>query len=160
MSCIHIYSLVTREMHTHMHSLEKHAMNTHIQSLETRVIKIICSFSRYTCHEYKHSFSKHRDTHVMNTHIHPLNNHEMNTPIHFSDINDKERETWLQSVKLQSRPTFAQFSRFAWLGRYALLGFTLDPLGTFAPLAGLHRLISCPTTISLINIQFPIPNSS
>jgi len=26
-----------------------------------------------------------------------------------------------------------------------------DPLGTFAPLAGLHRLISCPTTISSHN---------
>jgi len=39
MSCIHIYSLVTREMHTHMHSLEKHAMKTYIHSLETLVTK-------------------------------------------------------------------------------------------------------------------------
>jgi len=52
-------------------------------------------------------------------------------------------------VKLQSRTTFAQFGRFAWLGSSILLGSTqVDPLGTFAPLAGLHRLISCPTTIS------------
>jgi len=58
----YIYSPDTREMHTHMHSLEKHAMNTHVHSLETNVIKIIYSFSRYTCHEYTHSFSKHRDT--------------------------------------------------------------------------------------------------
>jgi len=62
MSCIHIYSLDTREMHTHMHSLEKHAMNTHIHSLETHAIKINYSFSRYTCHEYTHPFFKHRDT--------------------------------------------------------------------------------------------------
>jgi len=32
-----------------------------------------------------------------------------------------------------------------------LVWFYWDPLGTFAPLAGLHRLISCPTTISLYN---------
>jgi len=32
-----------------------------------------------------------------------------------------------------------------------LLWFYFDPLGTFAPLAGLHRLISCPTTISSHN---------
>ena len=32
-----------------------------------------------------------------------------------------------------------------------LAWFCFDPLGTFAPLAGLHRLISCPTTISSHN---------
>jgi len=32
-----------------------------------------------------------------------------------------------------------------------LAWFYFDPLGTFAPLAGLHRLISCPTTISSHN---------
>jgi len=32
-----------------------------------------------------------------------------------------------------------------------LAWFYFDPLGTFAPLAGLHRLISCPTTISSNN---------
>jgi len=37
-------------------------------------------------------------------------------------------------VKLQFRPTFAQFSRFAWLGSFALLGFTLIRL---APSPGL-----------------------
>jgi len=37
----------------------------------------------------------------------------------------------------------AQQLRLAW--------FYFDPLGTFAPLAGLHHLISCPTTISSHN---------
>jgi hypothetical protein len=32
-----------------------------------------------------------------------------------------------------------------------LAWFYFDPLGTFASLAGLHRLISCPTTISSHN---------
>ena len=32
-----------------------------------------------------------------------------------------------------------------------LAWFYFDPLGTFAPLAGLHHLISCPTTISSHN---------
>jgi len=32
-----------------------------------------------------------------------------------------------------------------------LAWFYFDPLGTFVPLAGLHRLISCPTTISSHN---------
>ena len=32
-----------------------------------------------------------------------------------------------------------------------LAWFYFDPLGTFASLAGLHRLISCPTTISSNN---------
>jgi len=127
MSCIHIYSPDTREMHTHMHSIEKHAMSIHIHSLETHVIKIIYSFSRYTCHDSvnTHIHSLNIETHVMNAHIYSLNNHEMNTQIHFSDINNKERERWLESVKLQSRPAFAQFSRFAWLGSSALIGFTL-----------------------------------
>ena len=91
----------------------------------------------------RHIHSLNIETHVLNTHIHSLNNHEMNTQIHFSDINNKEREIWLQSVKLQSRTTFAQFGRFAWLGSSALLGSTfihhqctwhLRPAGRFAPL--------------------------
>jgi len=39
--------------------------------------------------------------------------------------------------------------RLAWQLRLAW--FYFDPFGTFAPLAGLHRLISCPTTISSHN---------
>jgi len=50
-----------------MHSLEIHAVNTHIHSLETRVIKIIYSFSSYTCRAKTHSFSN-IETQVMNTH--------------------------------------------------------------------------------------------
>ena len=98
-----------------------------------------------------HIHSLNIETHVMITHIHFLNNHEMNTQIHFSDINNKEKEIWLQSVKLQSRTTFAQFGRFDLARQLRLAWFYFDPLGTLAPLAGLHRLISCPTTISSHN---------
>ena len=35
--------------------------------------------------------------------------------------------------------------------QHCLALFYFDPLGTFAPLAGLHRLVSCPTTISSHN---------
>jgi len=39
-----------------------------------------------------------------------------------------------------------------------LAWFYFDPLGTFAPLAGLHRLISCLTTISSHNHYYrPFP---
>ena len=58
-------------------------------------------------------------------------------------------------AKLQSRPTFAQFSRFAWLGSSALLGFTLILLAP-SPCWQVctAQLISCPTTISSHNHYF------
>ena len=123
-------------MHTHLFSGYTWDAYTHALTRET-FNEYPHSFSRDTCNwnhllilldthvMNTHIHSLNIETHVMNTHIHSLNNHEMNTQIHFSDINNKERETWLQSVKLQSRTTFAQFGRFAWLGSSALLGFTL-----------------------------------
>jgi len=53
-------------------------------------------------------------------------------------------ETALQTCFCPVRQVrLARQLRLAW--------FYFDPLGNFAPLAGLHRLISCPTTISSHN---------
>jgi len=86
----------------------------------------------------------------MNTHIQSLNNHEMNTQIHSLALwRKQEGERDVASASEHAVQNYFCPVRQVRLARQLRLAwFYFDPLGTFAPLAGLLHLISCPTTIS------------